>query len=69
MFLERVERGDPETFEYTGHTDDEDDEDLRVRISGCWRRRRRRRRRPRQSPRAGPRPRPRVTSTAATIHK
>ena len=28
MFLERIERGDPETFEYTGHTDDEDDEDL-----------------------------------------
>ena len=28
MFLERIERGDPEGWEHQGHTDDEDDDDL-----------------------------------------
>ena len=57
MFLERIERGEPEPFEYTGHTDDEDDEDLESEDLGPLASAPTPARRPRRSRRAAPRPR------------
>ena len=66
MFLERVERGDPETFEYAGHTDDEDDEDLESEDLGPLASAPAPAPAPSPEPTGRASPSPSVTSTAAT---